>query len=287
MTSAVHRACRNARRGSPSPARWSDRSTWPCGGAAMTEAADARAFFVPKSSPSSRRHSLLRVDWHVAGLNRAEHADRFLGEVAIAIDKRRCSAASGRGCRDRRGGEVSARRLAEAFAVVPAMPMPMSAIIAGGTGTPSLNFSIARWRHVLVVLDLFQTFGSGLSTLRSHGVGQPRQLARRWASRWCLSYPSGSNSRCCMKSAYAMPLTTSMMRPPVLMPQLLYSYFVPGSCRSGCCAYSATFSASECVCFKDLSLARIKPLVWPMISRTVIGCCGRAASRPWRRPAGL
>ena len=32
--------------------------------------------------------------------------------------------------------------------------------------------------------------------------------------------PSGSNSRCCRNSSYGMPLTTSMIRPAVLMPAL-------------------------------------------------------------------
>src|SRR5436190_1358182 len=45
-----------------------------------------------------------------------------------------------------------------------------------------------------------------------------------------------SNSRFCRKTSYGMPLTTSIIRPAVLMPALLYLYFVPGSNNSGAMA---------------------------------------------------
>src|SRR5208283_1275367 len=59
-------------------------------------------------------------------------------------------------------------------------------------------------------------------------------LARRWTcdgvgQKVVSLMPSGSNSRRAMKSSYGIPLTTSMMRPTVLMPGLLYSNLLPGS----------------------------------------------------------
>ncbi len=44
---------------------------------------------------------------------------------------------------------------------------------------------------------------------------------------------SGSNKRFCMKVSYGMSLTTSMIRPAVLMPAFEYWYFVPGSNSNG------------------------------------------------------
>ena len=65
------------------------------------------------------------------------------------------------------------------------------------------------------------------------------------------------------------------------MPQLLYSNLLPGSCRNGLAAYSATLSFNTQVRLRVRSLASTRPLVWLMISLTVIGCRGnRGCSLP-------
>ena len=81
--------------------------------------------------------------------------------------------------------------------------------------------------------------------------------------------PHGSRIRSCKNTSNRFPLTTSTIRPSVLIPELLYCQRVPGSKFSGTFEYDITNSA------RVLSFLGEDTFGWPEVcvsrSRIVIG----------------